>query len=256
MSSPVLSLARDGRVLGGRAILKAARNPATILGAVIFPLIFFVLFNVVMGRVMDVRGFDYAQLLPAAIVIQAMLFSAMASAYYVAGDRAIGITGRFRSLPIHPLAPLLGRAIGDVTRASVSLAVVLVAGFITGMRFQAGIGWLPVYVGVALLFAVAASFAMGFVGYVATSAEGAASIASIPYAPLIMLSSAFAPVEDFPGWLQGFVEWQPVTVAIDALRALAGDGDIGVTLIRTVIWSAVFILVFAPLVARRLKRIS
>ena len=248
------SLAADSALLGARAITKTSRNPASIMGAILFPLLFFALFNVTMRRIMDAQGFDYVQLLPSAIVVQAMLFAAISSAYYVAEDRLNGVLQRLRSLPIHRGAPMLGRAIGDVVRAAVSLVVLLVVGVATGMRFEAGIIWLPAYIGVALLFAVGTALAMGLLGYIAGSPDNAVSIATIPYLPLLMLSTAFVPVEDFPGWLQPFVEWQPVTAVIDALRALTGDGDITSTVAASVAWSVGLLVVCGYLGARMLRR--
>ncbi|MEM9747170.1 MAG: ABC transporter permease [Actinomycetota bacterium] len=250
------SLVVDARLIGGRSIRKSSRNPASILGAIVFPLLFFALFNIVMRRIMEARDFDYVQLLPSTIVVQAMIFSAMSSAYFVAEDRVTGITGRFRSMPVHPLSPILGRAVADVARAFVSLTVVLTVGIIVGMRFNAGIGWLPVYVVVGLLFALGMALVFGLLGYVVSTPEAAVSAASIPYLPLLMLSSGFVPVEDFPGWLQPFVEWQPVTATIDALRALAGDGDIARDVTVALAWSVGLIVVFGAIATRRVRSVA
>ncbi|MEM7322955.1 MAG: ABC transporter permease [Actinomycetota bacterium] len=253
--SALATLVADGRILGGRAMTKSARNPATIVGAVVFPVLFFVLFNLVFRRIMDARGFDYRQLLPSTVVIQAMLFAAMSSAYYVADDRRSGIIARLLSLPIHRAAPLIGRAVGDLSRAFVSVVVIAGLGLATGMRFERGWLWALPYIGVALFFCLAVSLGMGLIGYVAPTPEAAASIASMPYLPLIMLSSGFAPVEDFPDWLEPFVQYQPVSATIDALRAMTGDGAVGETLPLALAWSAGLCLVFAALGSRALRSV-
>jgi len=251
----VSSLVADTRLLGARSILRARRNPATVVGAIVFPLLFFALFNIVMRKVLDAQGFDYVQLLPPTIVVQAMIFTGMSSAYYVAADRLSGFSTRLRSLPVHRASPILGRAVGDLARASVSLVVIVAVGVVTGMRFESFGGAIG-FLGVALCFALVASLGMGLLGYVASSPDAAVSIASVPYLPLLMLSSGFVPVEDFPQWLQPFVEWQPVTAVIDALRALAGDGDLGDTLPVAVGWIVGLGVVFAALGARAFGRSS
>ncbi|MEO1064357.1 MAG: ABC transporter permease [Actinomycetota bacterium] len=241
------SIMAGSGLLGRRAIERSRRNPASVVGAILFPLLFFALFNIVLRRVMDSQGFDYVQLLPPTIVVQAMLFAGMSSAYYVADDRLSGITERFFSLPIGRAAPAVGRSIGDLARATVSVLVLVVVGLATGMRFNAGLAWVPAFVGLALLFALAVSLGMGLIGLIASSPEGAVSIASIPYLPLLMLSTGFVPVEDFPDWLEPIVRNQPITVVIDALRALAGDGDIGSTVPGAVAWSVGLIVAFGAL---------
>ncbi|MEM8902927.1 MAG: ABC transporter permease [Actinomycetota bacterium] len=237
-------------LLGQRAIERSRRNPASVLGAVVFPLLFFALFNVVLRRVMDAQGFDYVQLLPPTIVVQAMLFAGMSSAYYVADDRLSGITERFASLPIGRAAPAIGRALGDLARAAVSLVVVIGVGVAAGMRFDAGLVWIPLFVLVALLFSLAVALGMGLLGLSASSPEAAVSLATIPYLPLLMLSSGFAPIENFPDWLEPIVRNQPVTVTIDALRALAGDGDISSTVPVALAWTVGLAVLFAAVGVR------
>ncbi|MEM9711210.1 MAG: ABC transporter permease [Actinomycetota bacterium] len=237
-------------LLGQRAIERSRRNPASVLGAVVFPLLFFALFNVVLRRVMDAQGFDYVQLLPPTIVVQAMLFAGMSSAYYVADDRLSGITERFASLPIGRAAPAIGRALGDLARAAISLVVVIGVGVAAGMRFDAGLVWIPLFVLVALLFSLAVALGMGLLGLSASSPEAAVSLATIPYLPLLMLSSGFAPIENFPDWLEPIVRNQPVTVTIDALRALAGDGDISSTVPVALAWTVGLAVLFAAVGVR------
>ncbi len=248
------SLTADGSVLGLRAMTRSSRNPGTIVSAILFPLLFFALFNLVFGRIMKARGFDYEQLLPSTIVVQAVLFAGMSSAYYVADDRKTGVIGRFRSLPIHRAAPLVGRAIGDLSRALVSIIVVTGMGLLTGMRFERGWAWAIGYVGLALFLSLAVALGIGLIGYAAPTPEAAASLASMPYLPLLMLSSAFAPVEDFPDWLEPFVRYQPVTAAVDALRAMTGAGDVGSTVPLALAWSIGGTVIFASLGARALDR--
>ena len=44
--------------------------------------------------------------------------------------------------------------------------------------------------------------------------------------PLTFASSAFAPVDTMPGWLQAFVKANPVTSIIDAARGLMLGGPV------------------------------
>lgn len=249
------SLLADGMLLSARAVKRSRRNPASIIGAIVFPLLYFAMFNVVMRRVMNAQGFDYIQLLPPTIITQAMIFTGMASAYYIAADRLSGMASRLRSLPVHRAAPIVGRAIGDLVRAAISLTVVTVVAVASGMRFESfwgGVG----FVLMALGFALVVSLGTGLIGYVASSPDAAVSIAMIPYVPLLMFSSGLVPVENFPGWMQPLVRWQPVTTVIDALRALIGDGAVNETLPAALVWLGSGAVVFAILGSRAFTRSS
>ena len=65
-----------------------------------------------------------------------------------------------------------------------------------------------------------------------------------------MLSAGFAPIENFPDWLEPIVRNQPVTVTIDALRALAGDGDISSTVPVALAWTVGLAVLFAAVGVR------
>ena len=80
--------------------------------------------------------------------------------------------------------------------------------------------------------------------------------------PLTFVSSAYVPVESMPGWLQAFAEHQPVTVMVDAVRALTqgpaaeallGHGA-GFYVVRSLLWAAGIVAVFAPLAVARYRR--
>lgn len=258
MARPAVTLAQPktgsllvhGWILGRRSIRKTVRNPSSIVEAMIVPVLFFFLYNLILQRVMEARGFDYRQMLPPTIVVEAVFLAAIASAAYVADDRLNGVISRLRSMPIHRAAPLFGRSVSDMGRALIGALLVTGLGVALGMEFQRGWEWAPAFLGLTLLFGLAVSLGMGLIGYVAATPEGAASIASAPYLPLIMLSSGFAPVEDFPDWMEPVVRYQPVTAVIDALRALAGNGDISGTVPQAIAWSIGLIVAFSALAGR------
>jgi ABC-type multidrug transport system permease subunit len=81
--------------------------------------------------------------------------------------------------------------------------------------------------------------------------------------PLIFVSSAYVPVESMPGWLQPIAENQPVSAMVGAVRALVLGGDTEALLghsttwfvVRALVWSAVILVVFGSLSARRFARL-
>jgi ABC-type multidrug transport system permease subunit len=42
--------------------------------------------------------------------------------------------------------------------------------------------------------------------------------------PLVFTSSTFVPIDTFPDWLRAFADVNPITVVVDALRALTLGG--------------------------------
>jgi ABC-type multidrug transport system permease subunit len=66
------------------------------------------------------------------------------------------------------------------------------------------------------------------------------------------ISSAYVPATSMPGWLQPFSKYQPATPMVDAVRSLltGSSSDVGLALA----WSALLVLVFAPIAAVRYRR--
>ena len=71
---------------------------------------------------------------------------------------------------------------------------------------------------------------------------------------LTFLSSAFVPLATMPGWLQAIAHANPVTYAVDALRALLVGGRTARPVLLAVAWTAGLVVVFAPLAVRRYRR--
>ncbi|MGH8826702.1 MAG: ABC transporter permease, partial [Jiangellaceae bacterium] len=61
------------------------------------------------------------------------------------------------------------------------------------------------------------------------------------------VSNVFVPADTMPGWLQGFVNNNPVTWLADATRALMVGGPAAEAVVWSLVWAAVIAMVFAPL---------
>jgi ABC-type multidrug transport system permease subunit len=72
--------------------------------------------------------------------------------------------------------------------------------------------------------------------------------------PLTFASSAFVPPETMPGWLEAFAKVNPITHVIDATRGLMLGGPVAGPVLRSVLWLAAIIAVFAPLTIARYRR--
>jgi ABC-2 type transport system permease protein/oleandomycin transport system permease protein len=62
------------------------------------------------------------------------------------------------------------------------------------------------------------------IGLVTRNPEAAQFAATLPLFVLVFASSAFVPVPTLPGWLQAFANAQPVSVTVNAVRALSEGG--------------------------------
>ena len=119
-------------------------------------------------------------------------------------------------------AVLTGRTIADLVRNVFVVIVMFAVGLLVGFRPQ----WNAASVGshradVAVSFAF--SWISASIGLIVHSVEAAQSAGFIWLFPLTFASSAFAQTSRFPSWLQAFADHQPVTIMVNAVRALLLD---------------------------------
>ncbi|MCA1669290.1 MAG: ABC transporter permease, partial [Thermomicrobia bacterium] len=160
---------------------------------------------------------------------------------------AKGLIDRFRSLPMARSAVLAGRTIADLVRSLLGITVMLIVGFLVGFRPHGSVlAWCA-----ALVLIILCGFAFSWIGatlgLLAQSAENVQAFGFIAIFPLTFASSAFVPTNTMPGWLRAFADHQPVTVIINAVRALLLDRPVGASGWQAILWCAGILVVFAPL---------
>jgi oleandomycin transport system permease protein len=72
--------------------------------------------------------------------------------------------------------------------------------------------------------------------------------------PLTFGSNVFVQTSTLPGFLQAFVNVNPVKYLVDTMRALMLGGDLQKPLLITLAWMVGLIAVFAPLAIRAYRR--
>jgi ABC-2 type transport system permease protein/oleandomycin transport system permease protein len=89
-----------------------------------------------------------------------------------------------------------------------------------------------------------------------SSPEAANGIGFTLIFPITFISSAFVPVDSMPAGLQWFAEINPITIVVDAMRALWLGVPAGTNIWGAVVWCLVLIAIFAPLAVHRYRRIA
>lgn len=207
----------------------------------------------VFGGAIQTPGMSYIDYIIPATLLTATLFAAT-TAVAMAADMQGGMIDRFRSLPIARSAVLSARAVADVLRAAVVVGLVLVLGYVLGFRFHNGLGGALGAIALVLAFGFAFIWIFALIGMLVNDPETAQLAGFLPLFPLLFASSAFVPVSTMPDWLQSFANVQPVSVTINAARALAEGGQVGHWVWPSLAWIAGILFVAAPVAVYRYRR--
>ncbi|GAC1319860.1 MAG: ABC transporter permease [Acidimicrobiales bacterium] len=252
---PALVLAvLDTLAIAKRNLIGLMRTPTTIVFSTIQPIIFVLMFRYVFGGAIHIPGVRYVDFLMPGIFVQTVTFGAQNTGVGLATDLQTGLIERFRSLPMARSAVLGGRTLADMVRNAFVIVLMVVVGFLVGFRVHTGlIPFLGAMV-LLLLFGLAMSWVMAFIGLLTGNAE-ASQAASFPVlAVLVFASGAFVSPKTMPGPLRAYASHQPVTATISAVRALVLGGPTAERVIVALAWTVGITVVFAGLATARYRR--
>ncbi|MGI1849499.1 ABC transporter permease [Rhodococcus sp. SJ] len=239
------ALAEHSLIQAKRLLTRWARDPTTMIQALLYPALTLMMFRIVLGdTITAATGIPAIYGTVPMMILVGSMFGSIVSAVGLKAERATGLLSRFWTLPMHRASGLLGRMIAEAVRVLATSLVILSTGVVLGFRFDQG-----VLAGISLLL-IPVVFGMGFavmVTALATIAGDAplVEIVSILCSLLMFFNSGFVPVMAYPTWLQPFVANQPMSHAIDAMRGLSLGGPVLEPVMYTLAWSFGMMAVFA-----------
>lgn len=220
----VAHIAVEATAFAWRRLRHLRRNPGRVLGVVLNPLLFLVVFGHLFSAAIVVPGANgYADYLFAGAVAQIGLASVGSAAIAVASDLRGGLVDRFRALPVARPSVLLGQVLADTLVACAACVVVTVVGLLLGWRVHTGPIETAAGFGVAVLFAFAMAWVGVLVGLAVGDPESVGVLTPVLVVVLPLLSNAFLAPQSLPAWLRPLAEWNPLTAVITTCRVLWGN---------------------------------
>jgi ABC-2 type transport system permease protein len=245
----------DTRVMTARQLRKVMRRPMYVVYLFVQPVILVLLFRYVFGGAIHTGSVSYVDYLLPGIIVMTAIFGALTTGLGLTEDLAAGVVDRFRSLPIARSAVLLGRTGADLLTNTITLLVMLAIGLAVGFRPTQPVYDVVLALGLVLAFAFVFSWISAFVGLAVRNPETAQSVGFIWVFPLVFASSAFVPADTMPGAVRTFADVNPVTLVVDAARALMiGHGEALAPALGTLAWLAGLLAVFIPLSVRAFRK--
>jgi ABC-2 type transport system permease protein len=243
-----------------RFLLRSVRQPDIVVGSILMPIIFVLLFGYVFGSSIHLPGGNYRAYLMSGLFAQSTLFSSAAVAVAVATDMAEGVIDRFKVLPIARSSVLIGRTVSTVIVGLPSLAVMISCALAVGWRAENGFGDAVVGFALLSLFGFTMGWAGAVIGMYAKSPQAADALSMVPSLLLGFVSNVFVNTANMPAWLRAFANWNPMSAVVSASRALFGNSQ-GVPVphvwplqhpvITTLAMSVVLLGVMVPVAVRR-----
>ena len=209
-------------VLWLREMKRFLRAKSRIVGTVAMPL-FFLLFLGMGFRRIAIPGMsedmDYLRYLVPGILGMNLLFSSTFGGLSVLWDREFGFLKEIMVAPVSRVSIVLGRIAGGVTTALMQGLFILGISSLMGFRMNSILS-----LGMTIVFMVLISVAFLGFGLIFASKmkdmQGFPIVMNFVIFPLLFLSGAFYPLENFPFWLRYISYLDPLTYGVDGLRGV------------------------------------
>lgn len=246
--------------LASREFVRFMRQPQRVIGTIAQPLMFWLFLGAGMGgsfQPAGMQGVSYLEYFYPGVMVMMMLFASIFANITIIEDRDAGFLQGVLVAPVNRMGIVLGKVVGSVLIALVQVLLFTIAAPFLGLHLSAG--------GLVLLLLAFVLTGLGFsaLGFLlawgARSTSGFHAIMMVFLFPLWMLSGALFPLDGVPLWLHAVMLVNPVHHALNIIRApfygdvaaLFGNGDYLISLVVTVVWAALCLVLSMRRVAKR-----
>ncbi|AQA05612.1 hypothetical protein BVC93_28190 [Mycobacterium sp. MS1601] len=246
----------ESAVFAGRLITLWRRQPAVPVQAILFPTALLVFYHLLVGKSMAaINGTDNLESLVPMCAMAGGMFGAIGAGLSLPTERRRGLLARFWTLPVHRASALTGRILAEAARTLVGAVVITIVGMALGLRFQGNV--LAVLPFLLLPVLVVVTFSLVVITLALRSGGNAVFMwLGTSSVGLAFCSPGIAPLDAFPSWLRPVIEYQPLSPAIQSMRALAeGEPALGMFGLA-VAWVCLIAGIFAPLAMRQYRLVA
>jgi len=232
---------------GWRALLKIKHVPEQLFDVLVSPVIFTLMFTYLFGGALAGSTSAYIQFLLPGILVQTIVIVTVYTGYTLNTDITKGVFDRFRSLPIWRPAPIVGALLGDTVRYSIASVMTIGLGLILGFRPDGGVVGVVLGVLLLLVFAFSLSWILTILGLLLRTPNAVMGVSMMVLMPLTFASNIFVDPSTMPAALQRFVDVNPVTHLVTAVRGLMAGTPDGGEIVWVLVASVVLTAVFGPI---------
>jgi len=194
------------------------REKSRIVSSLFTPLLWIVVLGTGLGSSVSLNGTNYQVFIFPGVLAMTVLFSSIFFGLYIVWDKRIDFFKEVLVAPLSRLTIFAGKMLGGCTDALIQGALMLAFGVFLGVSFTAE------KVAMTMIFMLTLASATVSVGLVIgsrmESPEGFNLIISFLVFPLFFLSGALFPINNLPAWLGTFTVLNPITYAVDGMRAV------------------------------------
>ncbi|MET0393675.1 MAG: ABC transporter permease [Chitinophagaceae bacterium] len=242
-------------ILWLRQMKRYRRSGLRMILSVVQPLVYFLTLGFGFNALFQQAGRgSYVQFIVPGVVAQTILFTSIFWGVNIMWDKQFGFLKETLVAPVSRLKVMLGGSLGGATIAVLQGIVLFVIALLFGFHPYSW-SMLPVTLLVmAILSLTMVSFSSG-IGAIVNDMQGFMAITNFLVIPLFFLSSALFPLDNVPPVMRAIATVNPLTYAVDAMRAtLVNQSHFGLATDLAVMSATLLLLFYFSIY--RFKRIQ
>ncbi len=199
-----------------RDMLRWVRGRISVISALIMPAAWLIFVGLALPTSFTN---DYINFITPGILVLTMLGASLQGGSLLIFDKILGFLNKFLALPSSRESILYGKILFITSRGLLQATVILVLAFILGATLFSAGQFVLTYVILAIFGLLLSGFATSIALHLSDHDSYAAFNAMVSM-PLFFASSALMPYDVMPSWLRPIAYVNPVSFAIDSIRAL------------------------------------
>jgi ABC-2 type transport system permease protein len=223
--SALAEITQETLALTGRLFVQLRRRPSTLVAGVLQPLIWLLLFGALFAKAPEgllPGGSSYGRFLGAGVIVFTAFSGALNAGLPVMFDREFGFLNRLLVAPLRSRSSIVLASVLYITVMSLVQSVAIMAAAAAlgyGWPGLAGLGLVLVTLLLLVFATTALSLGLAFAlpGHIELIA-----VIFVANLPLLFASTALAPIAFMPTWLGWLAALNPLTLAIEPIRAAYG----------------------------------
>jgi len=220
--SALAEVIQETLALTRRLFVQLLRRPSTLVAGVLQPLIWLFLFGALFAKApagLLPGSESYGHFFGAGVIVFTAFSAALNAGLPVMFDREFGFLNRLLVAPLRSRSSIVLASVLYILSLSLvqSIAIVLVAGLL-GYGWPGFLGFLLVLLTLTLLVFAVTALSLGLAFALPGHIEMIAVIFVVNL-PLLFASTALAPLSFMPSWLAWLASVNPLTFAIEPIRA-------------------------------------
>ena len=199
-----------------RDFLRWVRGKVNVVSSLVMPAAWLIF----VGLALPIRFTDnYLDFITPGILVMTMLSAGLSGGTLLMFDKILGFFNKFLALPSPREDILFGKILFTSLRGLIQATIILVIAVLIGAKIYTPLQYGLTYL-ILLLFGILLSaFSTTLVLYLEDH-DSYAAVNTMISMPLFFTSSALMPYSVMPGWLRTVASLNPLSFAIDAIRAL------------------------------------